>query len=270
MGITTKQTITRLFDQVAGGYDNPSQRYFPFCGERLISKLKPIPGSKILDVATGTGAVALPAAQAILPGGRVHAVDLSEAMLEKASQNLQRAGLSNVDFHVMDGENLEFQHDYFDYVTCSFGLFFFDDMLAGLKEWHRVLKPGGAIMLTSFSPNAFQPLADIFRKDLQAFGIEIPEMSWQRLKQQDECRALLEQAGFGGIEIETEQMGHHLNGINDWWELIRNTAFRGFIDQLAAAERTRFQVKHQNNISQLADDNGIWLDVETLFTSGRK
>jgi len=267
---TPKQNIISVFDRVASGYDNPSQRFFPFCGDRLISKLKPAPGSKLLDIATGTGAVALPAAQAILPTGHVQAIDLSEVMLDKAFHNLQRAGLNNIDFHIMDGEKLDFKRDYFDYITCSFGLFFFDDVLAGLKEWHRVLKPAATIMLTSFSPNAFHPLADIFRQNMQDYGIEIPETSWQRLKTPDECQSLLEQAGFSDINIEVEQMGYHLNGINDWWELVTHTAFRGLVDQLESAQRAEFQIKHQNNINELVTEKGIWLDIETIFTSGKK
>lgn len=267
---TAKQNIISVFDRVACGYDNPSQRFFPFCGDRLISKLKPAPGSKLLDIATGTGAVALPAAQAILPTGRVQAIDISEMMLDKAFHNLQRAGLNNIDFHVMDGENLDFKRDYFDYITCSFGLFFFDDMLAGLKEWHRVLKPSATIMLTSFTPGAFQPLADIFRQDIQDYGIEIPEASWRRLQEQEECQSLLEQADFNEIKIEIEQMGYHLNEAKDWWELITHTAFRGIIDQLMPAQRAEFQIKHQNNINKLMTDKGIWLDIEIIFTSGKK
>ena len=138
-----KEKVKDLFDQVASLYDNPAMRFFPFCGDRMISHLQPKPGFKVLDIATGTGAVALPAAQAIAPTGRVQAIDLAENMLDIAAANLKRAGIDNVDFHAMDATRLDFKSRYFDAITCSFGIFFLPDMLAALKEWVRVLKPGG-------------------------------------------------------------------------------------------------------------------------------
>lgn len=270
MTSSAKQNIANVFDLVACGYDNPATRFFPFCGDRLISKLKPSANTRLLDIASGTGAVALPAAQALLPEGRVQAIDLSEKMLDKAFHNLQRVGLTNVDFHIMDGEHLEFSNDFFDYITCSFGLFFFEDMLAGLKEWHRVLKPGGKLMLTSFTTQAFHPLADIFRQDIASFGVEMSEAARERLKTGEECHNLMSKAGFSDINIEVEQMGYHLNEVNDWWELINHTAFRGLIEQLEPAQRTEFQAKHQEHIQDQATGKGIWLDIETIFTSGSK
>ena len=101
-----KQNSIAVFNLVASHYDNPSMRFFPFCADRLISHLRLAPDAKVLDVATGTGVVAMAAAQALGPQGRVQAIDLAEDMLNKAMANFQRAGLSNIDFHVMDAESL--------------------------------------------------------------------------------------------------------------------------------------------------------------------
>ena len=108
-----KLKITEVFDTVSARYDNPATRFFPFCADRLITHLQPCPGYKILDIATGTGAVAMPAAQAILPGGRVQAIDLSEKMLDVAAKNIHRVGVNNVDYHVMDACKLDFKSNYF-------------------------------------------------------------------------------------------------------------------------------------------------------------
>lgn len=265
-----RQQVLNTFETVAASYDNPATRFFHCCGDRLISKLNPGTGSQILDVATGTGAVALPAALAVAPHGRVQAIDLSNAMLDRALHNLQKAGISNIDFHVMDGEHLEFKHDYFDYVTCSFGLFFFNDMQSGLKEWLRVMKPGGQIMLTSFNESAFRPLADIFKRDMAEYGIEIPQEKWRHLTNRDDCQALLESAGFNEISIEAEQMGYHLETVDNWWQLLYSTGFRGFIDQLSPQQLEEFQQQHKQRIAEQASDQGIWLDVDTLFICARK
>ncbi|MCR4347941.1 MAG: hypothetical protein NUV55_12180 [Sulfuricaulis sp.] len=57
-----RERVTSVFNLVAAGYDRPELRFFPFCADRLIARLSPLPGTKLLDVATGTGVVALAAA----------------------------------------------------------------------------------------------------------------------------------------------------------------------------------------------------------------
>lgn len=263
-----KQNAIAVFNLVAEHYDNPSMRFFPFCADRLISHLRPTSGSKILDVATGTGAVALAAAQALGPSGRVQAIDLAENMLNKAMANLQRTGLSNIDFHVMDAASLEFKSRYFDAVICSFGIFFLPDMLAGLTSWRQVLKPGGRVMFTTFAANAFQPLAELFRQRMETMGVVIPTESWMRLTTEQECQQLLKSAGFTEIQIIKEQLGYHLNRPDDWWEIIYSSGFRGYLEQLDAAQQGRFRGEHLAEIQSLMSDKGLWLDVETLFSTG--
>ena len=263
-----KQEIVKVFDQVAEHYDNPAMRFFPFCADRLIAHLRPRPGSKVLDVATGTGAVGLAAAQAIGPHGRVQAIDLAENMLQTAVANLQRSGLTNIDFHLMDAESVEFKSRYFDCVTCSFGIFFLPDMQAGLSSWRQVLKPGGRVIFTSFTAKAFQPLADMFRQRMECFGVDIPLANWMRLTTKEECLALLEAAGFSNTEIVMEQLGYHLINPEDWWEIIYNSGFRGYLEKLDAEQLGRFRVEHLTEIRSLMSDKGLWLDVETLFSTG--
>ena len=265
-----KHNVIAVFDQVAERYDNPSMRFFPFCADRLIAHLRPQPGSKVLDVATGTGAVALAAAQAIAPHGRVQAIDLSENMLQTAVANLQRSGLTNIDYHLMDAEAVEFKSRYFDYITCSFGIFFLPDMQAGLTSWRQVLKPGGRVMFTSFTANAFQPLAELFRRRMASFGISIPSEDWMRLTTQEECLALLATAGFCNTEVIMEQLGYHLNGPEDWWEIIYSSGFRGYLEKLDAEQLGRFRIEHLEEIQSLMNDKGLWLDIETLFSTGTR
>lgn len=263
-----KLNAIAVFNLVANGYDNQSMRFFPFCADRLVHHLRLAPDAKILDVATGTGAVALAAAQAIGPQGRVHAIDLSENMLNKAMANFQRAGLSNIDIHVMDAESLEFKSRYFDNVTCSFGIFFLPDMLAGLIHWRQVLKPGGRVMFTTFSASAFQPLAEMFRQRMETFGVVIPIENWMRLTTAQECQELLESAGFTDTQVVTEQLGYHLNSPEDWWEIIYSSGFRGYLEKLDATQQGRFRVEHLAEVQFHMTDKGLWLDVETLFSAG--
>lgn len=79
-----KRQITAGFNDVAKTYNHSVLRFFPFCADRIVSILKPNSSYKILDVATGTGVVAMACAQAVQGGGRVIGIDLSEGMLEQA------------------------------------------------------------------------------------------------------------------------------------------------------------------------------------------
>jgi len=103
------EKIASLFDLVADVYDNPSQRFFSFCADRLIHKIQPYQGHKLVDIATGTGAVAIPAAQAVGPSGRIHAIDLSANMLEQAEKNIKKMPLANIDLHEINAQVLEFR-----------------------------------------------------------------------------------------------------------------------------------------------------------------
>ena len=266
--------IARLFDLVADGYDRAALRFFPFAADRLAQRLAPRPGEKILDVATGTGAVAVALGQRLTAngdgGGRVMAVDISERMLDHAYANVRRMALHNVDLHPMDAASLEFRSGYFDAVACSFGLFFVQDMVEVLREWRRVLRPGGRIALTGFGPEAFQPLADWYCEALQASGgpaLRPADFAWQRLATAETFTAVLEAAGFGDIECATEQLGYHLQAPQDWWEIVWNSGFRAPLAALDAAALERFQARHLAQVGAAFSDGTLWLEVPVLFVS---
>ncbi|MEW6330322.1 MAG: class I SAM-dependent methyltransferase [Pseudomonadota bacterium] len=265
--------VISVFDLVAAGYDDPALRFFPFCADRLIARLNPPPGTKLLDIATGTGACALAAAQAVGDQGRVMAIDLSEAMLERFHEKIVKFGIRNIDLHVMDAASPEFRREYFDYVVCSFGIFFLPDMSAALREWVRVLKPGGRVVFTTFGKSAFQPMMDLFIQRLQRQGILSPGDSppaGMRLADPARCRELMEQAGLQQIEVTTEQFGYHLKDESQWWDVLWNSGTRGWIEQIPPAQRESFKTGHLAEIHPLAGEQGLWLDIQVNTAAGIK
>jgi ubiquinone/menaquinone biosynthesis C-methylase UbiE len=266
--------VVPVFDLVAAGYDDAALRFFPFCADRLIARLNPAPGTKLLDIATGTGVVALAAAQAVGAQGRVMAIDLAEAMLDRLQEKIVKFGIGNIDLHVMDAQKLDFRRDYFDYVICSFGIFFLPDMSAALREWVRVLKPGGRVVFTTFGKSAFQPMMELFIKRLQRYGVLSPDDSstpaGMRLADPAHCRDLLNSAGLRQIEVTTEQLGYHLKDEPQWWDVLWNSGTRGWIEQIQPARREPFKSEHLAEIHPLVGEQGLWLDVEAHFAGGTK
>ena len=270
----SRARIISVFNLVAAGYDGAPLRFFPFCADRMIRHLNPAPAAKLLDVATGTGAVALAASQAVGQQGRVMAIDLAEAMLERLQEKISKFGIQNIDLHVMDAGTLEFRRDYFDYVVSSFGIFFLPDMLAALREWVRVLKPGGRAMFSVFGKTAFQPMMARLVQNLDEHGVmteggDKPVVA-MRLDEPARCRELLSQAGLVETEVTTEQFGYHLKDDSQWWEVLWNSGMRGKLEKIPAAERESFRVAHLQEVKPLMTDKGLWLDVETHLAVGTK
>ena len=265
-----KRGVTGVFDTIAPGYDNAALRFFPFCADHIVTVLQPKPGQKVLDVATGTGAVAVALAQAVRPAGRVIGIDLSEGMLARAQQNIRKMALDNVDLFQMDAENLEFKRDYFDASVCSFGLFFMPQMDKALNELARVTKTGGMVLFTSFTQNAFQPLRRQMFADLANCGLEPASlhMASEKLTQPEDCQRLIRQAGLAQAQVHKKQLGYHLQSADDWWTILWNSGARRLIRQLDDERRAQFRIKHTAEIQKLATDKGIWMDVEVLFSTG--
>ncbi len=266
------QKVISVFNEVAGGYDSPALRFFPFSADRVLSHLSPKPGSRILDAATGTGALAVALGQAVGSQGRVMGIDLSPAMLDRAAHNASKMALNNIDLFEMDAAAPEFRSDYFDAVTCGFGLFFLPDMLAALKQWRRVTRPGGTVLFTSFTAEAFVPLAEHFFTTLESFGLDFSgeqKLASQRLVEAEVCRELMEAAGFEAIEQHTDQLGYHLRSPAEWWEVVWNSGLRGVVQRLSVEQQEEFQRTHLAQLASLVTEEGLWMGVEVRVTLGQ-
>ncbi len=109
------------------------------------------PGDRVLDVATGTGAVLLAAVERCGEQGQVVGIDVTEAMLERAAGELRSRSVRNAELRVMNAQQLLFADESFDSVLCAFAFGSFADKDRALAEFFRVLKPGGRLgVLDSF------------------------------------------------------------------------------------------------------------------------
>lgn len=122
-------------------------------GRALLDAVSLRDGETLLDIACGTGEPALTAALE-RPGARVIATDISEEMVQIALEKARAAGATNMEGEVQSADELPYEDDRFDAITCRLGVMFFPDIGRGLRELARVLKPGGRLALSAWAEPA--------------------------------------------------------------------------------------------------------------------
>lgn len=260
-----------LRNAIAEGADREALRFSAFCADRFLTHLQVAPGDKILDVYAGTGALALAAAQAVGPAGRVTAIDTAENLLARLGTKISKFGIANIDVHSMDAAHLDFRRDYFQHTACSLGLFWLSDPSAAMREWARVTRPGGSVSLAVFAPQAFQPqLGLLLQRIAQVTGSLNTSVSWEQLCRRETLLAFLQDAGLVDIAVQEEQLGYHLRDAQEWWEVVWHSALRLLVEQVPAVQRDRLRTEHLAEVTTLAAADGLWLDVAVLFARGYK
>jgi demethylmenaquinone methyltransferase/2-methoxy-6-polyprenyl-1,4-benzoquinol methylase len=147
-------------------------------------------GQIVLDVASGTGDLAIALAKAVGETGKVVMTDINEAMLQVGRERVEDAGIvGNIDCIQADAENLPFEKNYFDCVTIAFGLRNVTNKAAAIQSMYRVLKPGGKLLILEFS-HPTVPLLNKFY-DFYSFKI-IPKMGEMIAHDKDSYQYLVE------------------------------------------------------------------------------
>ena len=160
------EQVKRMFDSIAGTYDQLNHtlsfgidKNWRRKGISFVGTYSP---KTILDIATGTGDLAI-AMQQTLKAGRIIGADLSEGMMEVGRRKVEEAGLSEfIAFEQQDCTALTYADDSFDAVTAAFGVRNFEDIEKGLSEMYRVLKPGGHLMILELSTPEHFPMKQLY------------------------------------------------------------------------------------------------------------
>lgn len=164
--LSKKEQVEHMFDGIAGKYDFINRllslRIDVLWRNRVVGMLKKVQPKLILDVATGTADLAI--ALNRLHPEKIIGLDLSANMLEMGRVKVRERKLDAVIELVKgDGENLNFDDNTFDAVTVAFGVRNFENLEKGLKEIHRVLKPGGTFIILEFSKVKTFPIKQFYQ-----------------------------------------------------------------------------------------------------------
>lgn len=152
--LSKKEQVADMFNNIAGKYD--FLNHFLSLGidkgwrKKAIAEIAKVQPKTILDVATGTGDLAIAAAK--LNPDKITGIDIAAQMLDVGRQKLKEKGLDElITMQVGDSEALPFADNSFDAITCAYGVRNFEHLEAGLKEMCRVLRPGGKLAILEFS-----------------------------------------------------------------------------------------------------------------------
>ncbi len=161
-----KEQVRNMFNSIAGKYD--FLNHFLSMGidiywrNQLVRRLKKNHPNQILDIATGTGDLAITISKAI-PDATIIGADISENMLEVGKQKIKKKNLEDkINMELGDSEKLKYNDGFFDAVTVAFGVRNYEDLDKGLKEMNRVTKVNGSVNILEFSKPTVFPVKQIY------------------------------------------------------------------------------------------------------------
>lgn len=163
--LSKKQQVEQMFDNISGKYDLLnrilSMGIDVSWRKKVVKSVKKENPKTILDIATGTGDLAIAMAHAT--DAKITGFDLSAGMLEVGKKKVAEQKLDNrIEMIQGDAENMPFEDNSFDVITVAFGVRNFENLEKGLNEIYRVLKPGGKFVILEFSQPEAVPMKQLY------------------------------------------------------------------------------------------------------------
>ncbi len=226
-----QQNLLAIAEAIAPGWE----RRRPFIEETtapvrdwMIDALAPQPGETVLELAAGAGDLGYAAAARLGETGRLVTADFSPAMLEVARRRGSALGVGNVDYRVMDAQDIELEDDSVDGILCRFGYMLMPDPQAALAEARRVLRPGGRLALAVWGPAERNLFFSLIGMALVRRGHIPPPDTTEpgvfTLADPSRTRALLAEAGFGSVRLEEVPVVFGVAGAYEYLAIIADTA----------------------------------------------
>jgi ubiquinone/menaquinone biosynthesis C-methylase UbiE len=272
---TEKWGLTESADWWSAGQARRQQAYGA-ATEMMLELASIQPGSRVLDVAAGTGDQTLMAARRVGPTGNVLATDDSASMLKVAADAARNEGLTNVETRVMNAEKLALDTDSFDAVICRNALMLFSNPAKALAEMRRVVKPGSKVAVMVFSaaernPHHGIPFAIIRR--LGNIAPPAPGEPWMyALGDPGVLQDVYSRAGFLNVSAYAVPIQRRSQSAAAAVENMRKGVgdIRELMNRLNEADRERAWAEITEQFKRFEGPNGFEVPGEVLVGVGMK
>ncbi len=265
---------TPSFLSYGGSAPENYERYFvpavaaPLAAE-LVGECRLRPGERVLDLACGTGVVARLAAPAVESSGRVTGADINPGMLAVARATTGHE--AEIDWREASADHLPFPDRTFDAVLCQFGIQFFPDRSAALREVHRVLEPGGrlAASVPGPTPLVFDVLARALTAHVGADAARFVEVVFS-IHDPQAVAALLRDAGFR--DVEARRRVKHLripDPVAFLWQYLASTPLATAVGDMSDGDRSSFERDMLEACRPFIESSGLSMDLSVTTAVGR-
>jgi ubiquinone/menaquinone biosynthesis C-methylase UbiE len=234
-------------------------------------------GSRVLDIASGTGEPAIPAAKRVGPTGHVLGTDFVELMLATAREKAAAAGLTNVEFRRVDGEALDVPAASFDAVTIRWGIMFMPDAVGCLRAAHRALKAGGRIAVACWAAPEKNPWAAI-PAGIMMKHANVPKPPPGALgifayADPKRLEGVLVEAGFKDVVLEAVPLSlMEFDNFADYWRLTHEMAgpIASMLEKLTPEQRVAAEAEIAAAVGKLSPGGKVDLQGVTWVAAARK
>jgi ubiquinone/menaquinone biosynthesis C-methylase UbiE len=273
--MTTKAQLGQW--QVEGDTPNAYERYlvpaiFREGAEKLVAHAFLSTGEQVLDLGCGTGIVARVAADELGGGKTVLGIDLTPGMLE-AAQSVSADTHPDITWQQGQAEDLPLARSSFDVVLSQQAFQFFEDRDAALKEIHRVLRPGGRMVLSVLRStehnHTYKPLIEAFRRhggDDLGTMMNSPFREWSI----QDLREMVERAGFSDVSVTVSLITARFPSIPDFIQQeLSSSPMSELVSTMDDETREAITRDTSAGLSAYVDDQGLVHPLQTYLISAR-
>lgn len=246
--------IRDTFDRRASRYDG-EDHWRQRLAERAVWFAALQAGSRVLDIATGTGFAALYAAEKVGPKGEVLGIDISSQMLAEAERRRRELVIENARFELRDGHDVASYGKRFDAILCVSAMAYFDDAATILKNWSSTVRAGGRIAFTALEEDAFVSSA-VFSRHAAAAEVSVPDLTGP-LSSEARCLDVCKAAGLRKARVSVETLSATMGSIEATWQLILDAAAGEAVRNLPAETLSVMRDQFAREIATLVVDGQV-------------
>jgi ubiquinone/menaquinone biosynthesis C-methylase UbiE len=234
---SAKRRIAGVFDRSAATFDAVGVDFFTPVGRDLVRRAGLRPGSRVLDVGCGRGAVLFAAAAAVGPEGHVDGIDLSARMVELTRAEAAERASANVRLALGDAERPDFAPGSLDAVLAGMSLYLLPDPRAAIECYAKLLAPGGVLAFSTFA--AHDPASDAAMAAVGAFiigdGVDRSRAPGP-LGSTAAIEELLGCCGYAAIEVSEHEYESRFLDADHWLAWAWSHAERGTLERVPDAD----------------------------------